>query len=54
MRLGLDWHVNETITLISGYGWIKSFPYGKQPIAATFQAGLLVLFISKSGPSKHL
>lgn len=36
MRIGLDWHANETITLTPGYGWIKSFPYGEQPIAFTF------------------
>lgn len=36
MRLGLDWHANETITFTAGYGWIKSFPYGKQPIASAF------------------
>ena len=36
IRAGLDWHVNNSLMLTGGYGWIKSFPYGEQPISFTF------------------
>lgn len=36
MRVGLDYYVTENSMLTAGYGWIESFPYGEQPIAATF------------------
>lgn len=36
MRLGVDWHLNERISLTSGYGWIVSYPYGKQAIPTSF------------------
>jgi hypothetical protein len=32
-RLGLDYHTRSGATLTGGYGWIRSFPYGAQPIA---------------------
>lgn len=32
-RLGLDYHTRSGATLTAGYGWIRSFPYGEQPIA---------------------
>ncbi len=31
-RLGLDYHTSSGATLTGGYGWIRSFPYGAQPI----------------------
>ena len=36
LRAGLDWHVNNALMLTGGYGWIKSFPYGEQPISFSF------------------
>lgn len=36
LRVGLDWYRNEQFTLTGGYGWIRSFPYGEQPISETF------------------
>ena len=36
MRVGLDYHFSEGRMFTAGYGWIESFPYGEQPIAATF------------------
>ena len=36
LRVGLDWHPDDNYTLTGGYGWIRSFPYGEQPIGETF------------------
>ena len=36
LRVGLDWHRGDQYTLTGGYGWIRSFPYGEQPISETF------------------
>lgn len=36
LRVGLDWHCSNMIMLSGGYGWIRSYPYGEQPIAAEF------------------
>ncbi len=36
LRVGLDWHCDDQCTLTGGYGWIRSFPYGEQPIGETF------------------
>ena len=36
LRVGLDWHVAPNTMITGGYGWIRSFPYGEQPIAFTF------------------
>lgn len=36
LRVGLDWHVEKSLTVTTGYGWIKSFPYGEQPISFSF------------------
>lgn len=36
MRIGLDWHRDENHFATAGYGWIKSFPYGEQPIEEAF------------------
>lgn len=33
-RVGLDYKYNANCTFSAGYGWIVSFPYGAQPIAA--------------------
>lgn len=32
MRLGVDYYSNTGAQLTLGYGWIKTFPYGTQPI----------------------
>jgi hypothetical protein len=33
-RIGLDYKYNANCTFSAGYGWIVTFPYGAQPIAA--------------------
>ena len=35
MRVGVDHHFNKNLMVTAGYGWIVSFPYGKQPIGHT-------------------
>ncbi len=36
LRVGLDWHRDAQHVVTGGYGWIRSFPYGEQPITETF------------------
>ena len=36
LRVGLDWHRDVQHVVTGGYGWIRSFPYGEQPITETF------------------
>lgn len=36
LRLGLEYNVNPNLSLMAGYGWIKTFPYGDQPILHEF------------------
>ena len=36
LRFGLDWHRDDQHIVTGGYGWIRSFPYGEQPIDTTF------------------
>lgn len=36
LRVGLDWYANKTISLTAGYGWIRSYAYGEQPIKFDF------------------
>ncbi len=33
VRLGVNYKVKENFILTSGYDWVETFPYGKQPIA---------------------
>lgn len=33
-RVGLDFRLNPNLIFSGGYGWINTFPYGSQPIAA--------------------
>lgn len=33
MRLGVEYYNKENVQFTVGYGWIKTFPYGSQPIA---------------------
>jgi hypothetical protein len=33
MRLGVDYYTNTGTQVTLGYGWIKTFPYGAQPIS---------------------
>ncbi len=35
LRVGVDHYFPQGIQLTAGYGWIVSYPYGKQPIATT-------------------
>ncbi|MFT4981255.1 MAG: hypothetical protein ACI9UR_001106 [Bacteroidia bacterium] len=35
LRVGVDYHVAKNMMVTTGYGWIVSYPYGKQPIAKT-------------------
>ena len=36
MRIGVDYYAQLNLQLTAGYGWIKTFPYGEQPIAKAF------------------
>lgn len=36
LRVGFDWHRDDQHVVTGGYGWIRSFPYGEQPITETF------------------
>ncbi|MCZ8020763.1 MAG: DUF2490 domain-containing protein [Cyclobacteriaceae bacterium] len=35
-RIGIDYRIHDNIILTAGYGFIRTFPYGEQPIAETF------------------
>lgn len=35
LRLGIDYYAKNGIQYTAGYAWIRSFPYGDQPIAHT-------------------
>lgn len=35
-RIGLDYVAKPNVLITAGYAWIQSFPYGDQPISATF------------------
>jgi hypothetical protein len=36
LRVGVDHYFKQGVQLTAGYGWIVSYPYGKQPIANSF------------------
>jgi hypothetical protein len=36
MRLGLEYNLHPKVSVMAGYGWIRTFPYGTQPIVAVF------------------
>ncbi len=36
VRIGVNHHLPGGVIISSGYGWIRSFPYGEQPIPAEF------------------
>jgi hypothetical protein len=36
LRIGVDYYAKSSLQLTAGYGWIKSFPYGQQPIPKAF------------------
>jgi hypothetical protein len=36
-RVGLDYRLNPNCTFSGGYGWIITYPYGSQPLAAKTQ-----------------
>ena len=57
LRVGLDRHLQDGAMLTAGYGWIRSFPYGEQPIAETFDEHRIwqqLITQSQTGPLKWL
>ncbi len=36
LRIGADYYADDKNTLTAGYAWVVTYPYGDQPIAATF------------------
>jgi len=36
LRLGAEYVINPKISVMVGYGWIKTFPYGAQPVLHEF------------------
>ena len=36
LRLGLEYEINPKVSVMGGYAWIKTFPYGTQPIQHEF------------------
>ena len=36
LRFGLEYNVNPNVSVMAGYAWVKSFPYGEQPILHEF------------------
>mgnify|MGYP001276650714 CR=1 FL=1 len=36
IRVGADYHLDENNSLTAGYAWVKTFPYGEQPINEPF------------------
>ena len=36
LRFGLEYQVNPNVSVMGGYAWIKTFPYGEQPISHEF------------------
>lgn len=41
VRLGLDYKVNGNLSVMAGYGWIKTYPYGIQPVLHDFNENRL-------------
>jgi len=53
MRVGLDYHFNKENSATAGYGWIVSFPYGKQPIQVqTTEHRIWQQFINQSNSGR--
>ncbi len=36
LRFGLEYEINPKVSVMGGYAWIKTFPYGTQPILHEF------------------
>jgi hypothetical protein len=36
LRLGLEYEINPKFSVMGGYAWIKTFPYGSQPVLHEF------------------
>lgn len=36
LRLGLEYEINPKVSVMGGYAWIKTFPYGSQPVLHEF------------------
>jgi hypothetical protein len=36
LRLGLEYEINPKVSVMCGYAWVRSFPYGNQPVLHEF------------------
>jgi hypothetical protein len=41
LRLGVEYAVNTKVSVMGGYAWIKTFPYGSQPVLHEFDENRL-------------
>jgi len=41
LRLGLEYEINPKVSVMGGYAWIKTFPYGSQPVLHEFNENRL-------------
>jgi hypothetical protein len=41
LRLGVEYAVNTKLSVMGGYAWIKTFPYGSQPVLHEFDENRL-------------
>ena len=41
LRLGLEYEINPKVSVMWGYAWIKTFPYGSQPVLHEFNENRL-------------
>ena len=41
LRLGLEYEINPKVSVMWGYAWIKTFPYGSQPVLHEFDENRL-------------
>jgi len=51
-RIGLDYLMNENMTLTAGYGFIRTFPYGEQPLPETFDEHRIWQTLTINQPGK--
>lgn len=53
MRVGLDYNIDKQNAVTAGYGWIISYPYGKQPISVnTHEHRIWQQFINQSNSGR--
>lgn len=36
LRFGLDYNLNPNVSIMAGYAWVKTYPYGNQPVLHEF------------------